>query len=343
MSIRILYLGNELARKGWSPSTIDTLAPLFRRDHQVRTYSSLVNQGIRFLHMVWGILVNSRWADMILVDTYSGRALWYARMATRMGRAFRIPVVLFLHGGELPSRIRKQRGQMMRLGNRATALVAPSGYLKEAFEDMGRPVHLIPNYLDLDRYSFIERSFIRPNLLWVRAIQKLYNPEMAIEVVESIRRNHPDATLCMVGGDKDGSMERIRTQVIDKDLEERVEITGRLPKEEWIRRSVKYDIFLNTTNADNTPVSVMEAMALGMVVISTNVGGVPYLIEDGVDGLLVPPRDPEAMTQAIEKVLQDPQWATTLSRNARVKAESWDWEKVKVKWESLFSKLIESD
>ncbi|MDX5325339.1 MAG: glycosyltransferase [Bacteroidota bacterium] len=191
----------------------------------------------------------------------------------------------------------------------------------------------------MKNYPFKQRNILNPSLLWVRALQNLYNPDMAIEVVESIRRNHPDATLCMVGGDKDGSMERIRRQVIDKDLEKRVEITGRLPKEEWIRRSKDFDIFLNTTNADNTPVSVMEAMALGMIVISTNVGGVPYLIEDGVDGLLVPPRDPEAMTQAIEKVLQDPQFATTLSRNARKKAETWDWEVVKQRWNQLFTDI----
>ncbi len=92
-----------------------------------------------------------------------------------------------------------------------------------------------------------------------------------------------------------------------------------------------------TTIFDNTPVSVIEAMALGLPVVGTNVGGIPYLVEDGKSGLLVPKGDAKAMCQAIKKLLSDNVWASTRSENARKKAEQFDWEVIKLKWIELLS------
>src|SRR5262249_17533910 len=74
------------------------------------------------------------------------------------------------------------------------------------------------------------------------------------------------------------------------------------------------DIFLNTANVDNAPVVLLEAMACGLCVVSTNVGGIPRLVSDGREGLLVPPRDPEAMAAAVRRVLDEPGLGGGLSR-----------------------------
>ena len=108
--------------------------------------------------------------------------------------------------------------------------------------------------------------------------------------------------------------------------------TGRLPKAEWIALSRDFDIFINTTNFDNTPVSVMEAMALGLPVVSTNAGGLPFLITHDTDGLLVPVGDEEAFLLAISRLLDDAATAEKLSRNGRKKVERFAWEQVKPLW-----------
>jgi glycosyltransferase involved in cell wall biosynthesis len=92
---------------------------------------------------------------------------------------------------------------------------------------------------------------------------------------------------------------------------------------------------------DNTPVSVLEAMACGLCVVSTRVGGIPYLLQHGRDALLVPPNDPEAMAAAVRRVLTEPALAESLSHNARLKAEQFDWSAILPQWQALLASVAE--
>ena len=102
-------------------------------------------------------------------------------------------------------------------------------------------------------------------------------------------------------------------------------------------KSLYFDIFINTTNFDNMPLSVMEAMALGMPVVSTNVGGLPFLIENNLNGLLIPPNNPGAFVNAIEAICSNDVMARELAKNARLQTEGFDWEKVKQRWIKLLN------
>ena len=114
-----------------------------------------------------------------------------------------------------------------------------------------------------------------------------------------------------------------------------IQFTGKLSKAEWIDLSESYDIFINTTNVDNTPVSLIEAMALGLPIVSTNVGGIPYLISHEENGLLVESNNVESMMEAVAKLLEDQKMAERLSIAGRRKSEEFDWKKVKLKWLDL--------
>jgi glycosyltransferase involved in cell wall biosynthesis len=134
----------------------------------------------------------------------------------------------------------------------------------------------------------------------------------------------------------DGSLQQMQSEARFLGVEERIGLPGRVPKAAVSKSLHQGDIFLNTTNVDNTPVSVLEAMACGLCVVSTNVGGIPYLLEHERDALLVPPDNPEAMAKAVHRILTEPGLAESLSQNARKKVEQFDWAVVLPQWERLF-------
>ena len=194
---------------------------------------------------------------------------------------------------------------------------------------------LIPNTLNVKDYKFKLREIIRPNLLYVRAFAGLYNPQMALYVLKDLIATNRDAQLCMVGADKDGTMEECKLLARELEVEHHVKFAGKLSKKDWHTLSEDYDIFINTTNKDNTPVSVMEAMALGLPVVSTNPGGIPFLIEHENDGLLVDVNDVCAMVAKIRLLLSDSSQVISLAKAARSKVEAFGWDQVKRKWRDL--------
>jgi glycosyltransferase involved in cell wall biosynthesis len=114
-----------------------------------------------------------------------------------------------------------------------------------------------------------------------------------------------------------------------------VTFTGKLSKEDWIAVSKDYNIFINTTHFDNTPISVIEAMALGLPVVSTNVGGIPFLLEHNVNALLVSDNDTEGMILQVNRLIEEADLAATIAKNAKETVADFDWEVVKKQWIEL--------
>jgi glycosyltransferase involved in cell wall biosynthesis len=327
----LLYIGNKLSKHGVTPTTIETLGPLLEREGYTVAYvSSRKNKLERFIAMLWSV-VQKRKVQYVLIDTYSTTNFWYAFATSQLCRLLRLKYIPILHGGNLPFRLKKNPKMGKMIFKHSYHNVSPSRYLFEKFREQGfdNLIH-IPNVIEIENYSFLERKNAAPKLLWVRAFAEIYNPLMAIEVFFKIKQQYPEATLCMVGPDKDGSL--LMAQVRAKELGLEVLFTGKLSKREWITLSEKYDTFLNTTHFDNMPVSVMEAMSLGLAVVSTNVGGIPFLLENREDALLVPDNDVDAMVSAIAELIENPDLFMQLVNNARHKSESFDWESVKHQW-----------
>jgi glycosyltransferase involved in cell wall biosynthesis len=214
-------------------------------------------------------------------------------------------------------------------------VIAPSRYLATAMQAHRDGIDVIPNAIEVARYPTRTRDRARPRLVWIRALHAIYNPLLAVDVLARV----PEAHLVMVGPDKDGSRAAVDARARELGVQDRIELPGGVAKRDVPAYLAAGDVFLNTTNIDNTPLSVLEAMAAGMCVVSTSVGGIPYLVEDGETGLLVPPGDAPAMAAAVERVVGEPALAHKLSRNARALAERCDWSLVLSEWEHLLEDL----
>lgn len=334
----ILYLGNNLSIHGNTPSSIETLGRFLESRYQVKRFSNKRNQILRGLDMMIAI-IRHRSAKAVLIDTYSSLGFYYALGAAFLCRLFSIPYISILRGGNLPARLQVTPVLSNYIFSKAALLVAPSHFLLTRFTESGFAPIYIPNSIALERYVFKERKSVTPKLLWVRSFHQVYNPTMAIDVLRKVIVRFPDAELCMVGPDKDGSLIRCKEYAQQYGLTEKVIFTGVLQKQEWLTRSQQYDIFINTTTIDNTPVSVIEAMALGLPVVSTNVGGVSYLISDDKNGLLVNSGDSDTMAAKVESLILNSSYSHRLAQNARAHVEAFDWEVIKHKWFTILDKF----
>jgi glycosyltransferase involved in cell wall biosynthesis len=178
------------------------------------------------------------------------------------------------------------------------------------------------------------------HLVWLRAFHAIYNPVMAVEVLAELRREH-EMKLTMIGPDKgDGSLQKTRERAGRLGVDTAVDFRGAVPKANVPDALAGGDIFLNTSHFDNTPVSVIEAMACGLPVVSTNVGGIPYLLEHGKTALLIQPGNVGEMAAVVTRLVTDPDLGARLSANGRKLAESFDWEVVLPQWCRLLNSVI---
>ena len=329
---RILYIGNNLKNKKSNTSSIQVLGNLLEKEgFKIFYASSKTNKVLRLLDMIGSCIRLFKKVDYVFIDTYSTSNFYYALIVSQICRILKLKYIPILHGGNLPIRLKNSPFLSELIFENSYKNVSPSLYLLEAFKKEGyKNIDFIPNAIEISKYNFKERSFEKINLLWVRSFSKIYNPTLAIKILKKLLDQGLSTTLCMVGPDSDGSLQEVKE--LANSLNVDVIFTGKLTKEDWILLSKDYNIFINTTNFDNMPVSVIEAMALGLPIVSTNVGGLPFLITNNVDGLLVEKDNIESFEKAIKEIVNKEKETQTMILNARKKVENFDWEFVKEKW-----------
>ena len=332
--MKLVYIGNFLNRHGFTPSMGETLVKFLSNDGRVvQGVSSHRNQILRFVDMVGVSLFHSKSKSVFIIDLFSSKAKWFAIITGFILNKRKIPYVIVLRGGGLPEI--KENILLGNVLNKSRSIVAPSHYLYDSFCSRFSQTRLIPNFIQLDDYNFVERKRVSASFLWVRSLHKVYNPLMLVDIASGLVKLGIDCHFYVVGPDKDGTEGVLRRRLKEASLEKNFSLLGLLSKAEWRGLNSKTDIFLNTTDYDNMPVSVIEAMALGFPVVSTNVGGLPKLIENGHNGILLPRRSPEMFISSIVRLLNDADLANKLSINARESAENYSWEKVKLSWINL--------
>ncbi|REJ78545.1 MAG: glycosyltransferase family 1 protein [Acidobacteria bacterium] len=336
------FIGNLIGRNpGFITTQGEILSDLFEKDgFEVVSASSNLNPVIRLFDVLRTIVGNARKIDILIIDVFSGRAFMLAEFASLLGKVFRIPSVLVLRGGNLPEFTEEHRSRVCRVLARADSLVAPSTFLSAEMSPFGMTAEVIPNSIPIDGYSYRHRNVVSPSLIWMRSFHEIYNPHLALDAFALVKKEHREATLVMAGVDK-GLEESVKTKADEMGLAESVRFPGFLDLSGKNEEFSKADIYLNTNRIDNMPVSVVEACAMGLPVVATNVGGLPYLLTHGETGLLVDSEDAEQMADAVLQLLSDPDLSERLSRNGRKLAERSSWKQVRKDWEHLFDRILD--
>jgi L-malate glycosyltransferase len=345
-TLRLCFVGPMLGvNPGWVSTQGEILAGLLAGEgYPVKQTSHIPARLPRLADTLRSLYTWRYDIDLVIHQVFSGAAFGITDIAGALGRRLGLSQIFVLRGGALPEFAAAHPGWVRRVMRRADRIVAPSAYLAHLLGEILKPVHsirIIPNVLAIDQYPFEQRSTVKPRLLWMRTFHDVYHPEMAVEVLAGLRRTHPEATLTMAGQDK-GLQETAVTRADELGLGDAVCFPGFLTAADKMREFAAHDIFLNTNRVDNMPVSVLEAIAFGLPVVATRVGGIPYLLNEEETGLLVPDGDVAAMVSAVRRLLANPDLAARLSANGRKLAESCAWEPVRGQWEALFREMVDA-
>lgn len=320
----------------------ERLAKLFEQaGYPVISVSKSPNRYHRLLDILCTLMWKRQEIDIQILQVFGGPSFVVEDIASLLSRVLGHKIIMIMRGGEMPVFWARYPRWCPRVMDRADAIITPSRFLQRLMTQQGYSSTVIPNIVELEAYRFRHRERLRPRLLWMRAFHpKIYNPAMAVRVFAKIKQLYPEATLVM-GGQHDKAEEDIKQLAARLNVASSVRFAGFLTMEAKQRESAEADIFLNTNNIDNMPVSVVEAFAHGLPVVATEVGGISDLITHEKTGLLVPPNDDDAMVAAIVRLLDDPTLAGRLSANGRAYAESCTWNSVLPRFQNILTELSE--
>lgn len=241
-------------------------------------------------------------------------------------------VVLHYHSGEAEDHLGRW-GRLVHPWLRlAHEIVVPSEYLRVVFARHGYATRVIPNVVDTAAFRYRARRPLRPRLLSTRNFESHYRVGNTIEAFAVLRRLYPEATLTLAGY---GSLEDdLRRQAASLGLD--VRFAGRVEPPAMPRLYDEADIFLNSSTVDNQPVSVLEAFASGLPVVSTGTGAIADMVRSFETGILVPPDDPEAMAAAVAALLENPPEALWMTEHAREDTVRHAWPAVREAWTEVY-------
>jgi glycosyltransferase involved in cell wall biosynthesis len=275
------------------------------------------------------IMANSGWSWHL----FAAPAVWIAWLRG-------VPPVVNYRGGDAASFFSRAFALVRPTLGRAAAVVVPSRFLAEVFGRYSVPVRIVPNIIDLGRFAVQRAPVPTPHLIVTRNLEPIYDIGTAIRAFALVRQRFPTARMTVAGSGPE--LDALARLVAELGLGDTVSFAGRIENSDIQALYQSASVMLNPSTIDNMPISILEAWASGVPVVSTNVGGIPFLAEDDRNALLVEPRKPEDMAREAMRVLDSERLATKLAQSGRRAAEEFAWPRVRDQWFAVYSAVLSS-
>jgi len=278
-------------------------------------------------NQLFHIMANSGWSWHL----FAAPAIWIARLRG-------IPAVVNYRGGEAEPFLRGAATMVRFSLRRAAALVVPSGFLREVFGRFGMTARIVPNIIDLEKFHPGDTRPGDIHVVVARNLEPLYDIASGLRALALLLRRHPGVRMSIAGsGPEQAALERLADELGISGL---VRFTGRLDSFEMAELYRNSTLSLNTALADNMPNSVLEALACGLPVVSTEVGGVPFLVRHEETALLVRPGDAEGMAAAMARLIEDEDLRQFLVSNGLGYVRAFTWERVGGQWLDTYREAL---
>ena len=312
-----------------------------RTNPNLGKYSWLNN--IRVIRSVvkWTIFIidcfNIKKTDIIHIFSSSGLNFFlFTIPPIIIANLFSKRIIINYHGGAAYDFFSKHPKILAFAMNRIDKLVVPSGYLKSVFDDFGYDSMVISNIANVKRFTYRKRIKLEPIVLSIRNLTSVYNIQCAVRAFHILKEKYPNAKMYIAG---DGpEMNNILDLISELELTD-IELLGNISNEQVPIYFNLADIFINTSNVDNMPGSILEAYSSGLPVVSTNVGGIPYMVTHNESGLLAEANDYETLGKYLIQMVEDPEESLKMSDAGYSYVSSLKWANIKNDWLSLYSEL----
>lgn len=332
-------LGQLLAGEGVDVEMLATNAPY--KPVWVE-HVPVVRAAFRLLPYLWRTWRLAGRVDVIHMMANSGWS-WqlFCAPVVWLGWLRRTPVVINYRGGEAQTYFRQSFSRVKPTVRKACNVVVPSGFLQKVFADFDLHAVVIPNIINLERFKPgpPAKGAARYTLVVARNLEPIYAIDTAIKAIKLVLIDIPEVHLMVAGSGP--QREALEVLVSTLGVENNVEFVGRLEPDDMVSLYQGADAMLNPASVDNMPNSILEAMACGLPVISTDVGGVPFVVEHEVTALLVPSADEGRMADAIKRLYRDRELGRSLVTAGLNDVRQYAWSEVKEQWLGLYRQSIE--
>lgn len=352
--LRILLVGPSLRITGGQAVQLDRLLKALRAQPELEVEFQAVNPALPgLLGWLQRIkYVRTLVTEMVYVASLMARVWHYDVLhifsagttsfvistapAIRIAKLFCKKCLVNYRDGRAEEHLRDWPSAVRLLG-KVDRIVPPSGYLVQVFAKFGLRAQFISNIIDTSTFLFRERERPGPRFFSNRGMEELYNIPCTLKAFALVQRKYPEASLVLA---HDGPL-RPRMEALVREMNLRnVQFLGFVDQARMRQLYSEAEIYLMSPNIDNMPGSILECYASGLPFVSTAAGGVPFIVDHGRTGLLVPLDDHEAMAREALRLIEEPGLALALTRAGLAECEGYRAPEIAQKWAELYRELV---
>jgi len=253
-----------------------------------------------------------------------------------LGRFLGKRVVLSYYRNQAEAELESTGRWMLPFFQMCSKIIVSSEYIAGLFAHHGILTEIIPHVLDEHLFRPREIKSVQPKIIVARSLERRNNIACAIEAFGLVKQKYPRTEMVIVG---DGPQREELDRLVSTEKLNGITFTGQASLDELSRHFAQADLYVNTSSIDGLPISMLEALKIGVPVVTTGAGGIPTVITDRENGLLVKANDPAGLADRIIELVESPQLAQRLSGQAKRSVKDYSWSQVKNKWLDLYRSL----
>ena len=309
ISVQVKLLRNHLMADGVFCEIVSTKGSVFKR------FCSILK-----------LFIAGRKFDVFHVHACSNRGFFPAIVGVSIGRLLKKRIVLTFHGGEAEVFFQRHPRLVRHYLTKTDANIVLSGFVGNVYDAFNIPYTIIPNIVELKEGVFRDREEVRPRFISIRSLCEVYNIECSLRAFQKVQVQYPEASITILG---EGPLREELESFVKEHQICNVSFAGRIDNDEIYRYLSQSDIMVSSSRFDNMPVSVLEGWNAGLLVIASNVGGIPYMIRNGENGLLFVSDDSNELAEKMIWALQNQEQAIKMIRTGHNELFQFSWERVK--------------